>query len=218
MEVCLHIVSLALDSCHVCHHGSWDWHWRLGHSNPSMVAGPFSRLLCLLPVECCSWVYPECLATVCCADNFVSERQHIRWYWSVYLYMAVFILNSCIIALCSEDKCFFEWRFSNKSALVYVMRLLSLQDVRLKHSVLSNPWHSSVQWVVALTRQFYLTPCAQTGTPMIANALNTACWTCYAFMHHAIERVSAHQFVNALAPLLICLQTLRTTSPTILIR
>lgn len=49
------------------------------------------------------------------------------------------IVASLLSVLKTVVKCFFEWRFSDKSALVYVMRLLSLQDVRLKHSVLSNP-------------------------------------------------------------------------------
>lgn len=49
------------------------------------------------------------------------------------------IVASLLSVLKTVVNCFFEWRFSDKSALVYVMRLLSLQDVRLKHSVLSNP-------------------------------------------------------------------------------
>ncbi len=49
------------------------------------------------------------------------------------------IVASLLSVLTTVVKGFFEWRFSDKSALVYVMRLLSLQDVRLKHSVLSNP-------------------------------------------------------------------------------
>ena len=116
---------LALDSCHVCHHGSWDCHWRLGHSNPAWLQSHFPDWSACYKLNAAAESFLN--TTVCCADKIASDAQPITWYWSVYWYimMAAFILNSCIIALCSEDKCqVLCWVvLSDESALVYVTKL-----------------------------------------------------------------------------------------------